>query len=43
MISKWKNILKLNEWNITTKEIDPTSVTYQDDVPEEDTTFCIPA
>lgn len=39
MISKWKNILKLNEWNITTKEIDPTSVTYQDDVPEEDRYF----
>lgn len=41
MIDKWKSILKINEWTINTKEIDPTSVTYPsiDDCPEEDRYF----
>ena len=39
IIQKWKSKLELNEWNISTKEINPNSVAYPDDCPEEDRYF----
>ncbi len=39
MIQEWKSKLELLNWNITTEEIDPNSVTYSDDCPEKDRYF----
>ena len=39
MIEKWKLLLKLHDWDITTVAIDPKQVTYDDDCPQEDRYF----
>tara|TARA_R110002126_G_scaffold252003_4_gene395202 strand:- start:240 stop:650 length:411 start_codon:yes stop_codon:yes gene_type:complete len=39
MIDKWKAILGLKGWTITTEAIDKKSVIYEDDVPDSDKYF----
>ena len=36
MIEKWKKILSLGDWIVTTESIDPNAVTYDDDIPQKD-------
>ena len=36
VISKWKNLLSINNWTFTVKSIDPNAVMYADDCPVED-------
>jgi len=36
MIDKWKKILSLDDWIITTERIDPGQVMYDTDCPSED-------
>jgi hypothetical protein len=36
MIEKWKLILSLTDWDITTQAIDPNAVTYDNDIPIEE-------
>jgi len=38
-INYWKGMLEIKEWDITTKEIDPKSVTYDSDCSTEDRYF----
>jgi hypothetical protein len=40
MIDKWRTILSLDDWIITTESIDPKSVTYDMDCPSEDR-YCV--
>ena len=39
MIDKWKAILGLKGWTITTEAIDKKSVIYEDEVPDSDKYF----
>ena len=39
MIEKWKTILALEEWSITTEAIERKSVTYERGVPAQDRYF----
>ncbi len=39
MIDKWKNKLELNSWTIDSIQIDPESVTYDEDCPDEQRYF----
>ena len=39
MIEKWKLLLRLHGWSITTKAIHPDQVTYDDDCPPDERYF----
>ena len=39
MLNKWQDRLLLTEWTITTEAIEKKSVTYADDVPDNDKYF----
>ena len=39
MIDKWKAILGVKEWTITTEAIDKKQVVYDPEIPEEDTYY----
>ena len=38
-INYWKDLLNISEWDIKTEEIDPKSVTYDNDCSVEDRYF----